>query len=517
MNEAPSGTVGDALLASLADHADYIFANTGTDHPSLIEAYARAEAEGLPAPIAMAVPHENLAACMAYGHTMISGRPQAVLVHVGVGTANALIGLLDARRERVPMLLMAGRTPILESGARGARTRYIHWGQELFDQAGMVREAVKWDYELRRPEQLEDTIARAFSIATSAPAGPVYLTLPREVLAGPASGNTRSWPQALATPPAPDPAALEAAARILAAAERPLVVTASVGRDPAAVPALADLAERCALPVVSFFSRNLCFAATHAMHLGYEPGPLLAEADTVPVLECDVPWIPSLQGPPDDAKIIHLGLDPLFGDYPTRGFRTDLEITANPATALPQLADAMAAHAGTTRIDERRTRLAAVRDALRASWQADLERQSESRPIHPAWLSHCLEQARDDDAIVINEVGLLPQYLNMTRPGSYFSPSPAGGLGWGLGAALGAKLAAPEREVIAAVGDGSYMFGNPTPAHYISRAHDLPVLFVVANNSGWGAVRAATRAMYPGGVALKRNQVPLTALEPSPD
>lgn len=156
MNEAPSGTVGDALLASLADHADYIFANTGTDHPSLIEAYARAEAEGLPAPIAMAVPHENLAACMAYGHTMISGRPQAVLVHVGVGTANALIGLLDARRERVPMLLMAGRTPILESGARGARTRYIHWGQELFDQAGMVREAVKWDYELRRPEQLED-------------------------------------------------------------------------------------------------------------------------------------------------------------------------------------------------------------------------------------------------------------------------------------------------------------------------------------------------------------------------
>ena len=172
---------------------------------------------------------------------------------------------------------------------------------------------------------------------------------------------------------------------------------------------------------------------------------------------------------------------------------------------------------GPTRIDERRTRLAAVRDELRASWQADLERQSESRPIHPAWLSHCLEEARDDDAIVINEVGLLPQHLNMSRPGSYFSPSPAGGLGWGLGAARGAKLAAPEREVIAAVGDGSYMFGNPTPAHYISRAHDLPVLFVVANNSGWGAVRAATRAMYPGGVALKRNQVPLTALEPSPD
>ena len=154
------------MLAGLADHVDYIFANTGTDHPSLIEAFARAEGAGRATPTAIAVPHENLAACMAYGHTMISGRPQAVLVHVGVGTANALVGLLDAKRERVPMLLMAGRTPVLESGAHGARTRYIHWGQELFDQAGIVREAVKWDYELRRPEQLGAVIGRAFSIAT---------------------------------------------------------------------------------------------------------------------------------------------------------------------------------------------------------------------------------------------------------------------------------------------------------------------------------------------------------------
>lgn len=343
------------------------------------------------------------------------------------------------------------------------------------------------------------------------------MTPPREVLAGAPASDDKVLPLAPATAPAADPTALEQAATALAAAKRPLIITASVGRDPRAVPALKNLAERFAMPVVSFFARNLCFPADHAMHLGYEVDPLLAEADAVLVLECDVPWIPSLQGPPADAKIIHLGVDPLFRDYPTRGFRTDLAVTADPVIALPQLADAMATRVDEEQIEARRMHLAAARDELRASWKTDLDEQAKIRPIHPAWLTHCLDQVHDEDAIIVNEVGLLPQHLNLNCPGTYFSPSPAGGLGWGLGAALGAKLAAPEREVIAAVGDGSYMFGNPTPAHYISRAHDLPILFVIANNSGWGAVRAATRAMYPSGVALKRNQIPLTALEPSPD
>ena len=219
--------------------------------------------------------------------------------------------------------------------------------------------------------------------------------------------------------------------------KRPLIITASVGRDPRAVPALKNLAERFAMPVVSFFARNLCFPADHAMHLGYEVDPLLAEADAVLVLECDVPWIPSLQGPPADAKIIHLGVDPLFRDYPTRGFRTDLAVTADPVIALPQLADAMATRVDEEQIEARRMHLAAARDELRASWKTDLDEQAKIRPIHPAWLTHCLDQVHDEDAIIVNEVGLLPQHLNLNCPETYFSPSPAGGLGWGLGAALG--------------------------------------------------------------------------------
>ena len=105
------------------------------------------------------------------------------MVHVTVGTANAACGIITAARSQVPMLFTAGRTPITEEGLPGARDLYIHWAQESFDQAAMVREYVKWDYELRTPVQLEAVVDRAFELMLAEPRGPVYLTLPREVLA----------------------------------------------------------------------------------------------------------------------------------------------------------------------------------------------------------------------------------------------------------------------------------------------------------------------------------------------
>ena len=519
----PSGeTVAGRLLARLGRHVDYIFANTGTDFPPIIEALARAEAKGGDAdgarlPTAIAVPHENVAVGMAYGHTMVSGRPQAVMVHVNVGTANAVCGLINASRARVPMLLAAGRSPYHETGAHGARNRTIQWAQEMFDQAGLVREAVKWDYELSRGEHVEAVIDRAIAVALSEPMGPVYLTMPREVLAEPGDAAAAPPAAAPAMPPGPNPAAIDEAAAILADAQRPLIVTGNAGRSAAGFDALARLAGRHAIPVVSFFARSLCIASDHPMNLGYDPGPLLAEADAVLAVECDVPWIPSLQGPPAGCRVIHLGVDPLFSRYPVRSFPCDLAIDAAPELALPALDTALSGQAvDTDTIAARRAALAARAAELRAGWQRAAAESRGDRPIGVAWLSHCIDRVVDENTIVINELGLSPAQLTLQRPGSYFGLSPAGGLGWGLGAALGAKLAAPDKLVIASVGDGAYMFGNPTPAHYVSRAHDLPVLTIVSNNAGWGAVRAATRAMYPDGAAQQRNAMPLTALDPMP-
>ena len=130
----------------------------------------------------MLVPHENLAVAMAHGAYVITGRPQAVMVHVNVGTGNTINNLVNLSRDRVPLILAAGRTPITEKGSFGSRSRQIHWGQEMFDQGGMVRELVKWDYELRTPGQVADVVARAHEVAMSVPRGPVYLVLPREPL-----------------------------------------------------------------------------------------------------------------------------------------------------------------------------------------------------------------------------------------------------------------------------------------------------------------------------------------------
>ena len=114
-------------------------------------------------------------------------------------------------------------------------------------------------------------------------------------------------------------------------------------------------------------------------------------------------------------------------------------------------------------------------------------------------------------------MGVPADHLEINAPRSYMRESTAGGLGFGLGAALGAKLVAPEREVIAVVGDGSYMFGNPTPAHFMARAQTLGTLTVINNNQRWQAVHNATVGMYPDGVASNAPEMPLTALVPSPE
>ena len=188
----------------------------------------------------MTVPHENVAMAMAHGYYRIAGKPAAVMVHVTVGTANAINGLINAARDNVPVLLAAGRTPITETGSIASRNRSIHWGQEAFDQGGMVREYVKWDYELRDGQPVEAVVDRALDIAMSEPRGPVYLTLPREVLAGPAVNVAPRAPCARSASLAPEPAraAIEEAAALIAKAEFPLIVTSSVGRVPAAVGAL---------------------------------------------------------------------------------------------------------------------------------------------------------------------------------------------------------------------------------------------------------------------------------------
>ena len=505
----------EALLRALADHgADYFFCNTGTDFPPIVEAFSRAGKTNAKVPKPILVPHENLAVAMAHGVYLMNGHPQAVMVHTTAGTANTLNNLINLSRDRVPLILAAGRTPITEKGSFGSRNRPIQWGQEMFDQAGMLREMVKWDYELRVPAQTGDVVARAVEVAMAHPRGPVYLMLPREPLAAALSepiGPTKPRPQAAEAHPDPSPVAT--LAEWIAAAERPLIITAALPAN--AVPALGALADRCAIPVVTHNPRTVCLPSSHPMHFGFEPGALLTDADLVIVLENDVPWMPHLQHPPAGCRVAHIGEEPFYVRYPMRSFPSDLAVQAGVTNALKALNEAVEPRLqmAEARIAARRARLTERMRTRRAQLAKD---SAPGERISPEYLSRAIGETLGPDAVIFNEYPLRPDHCAREKPGTFFALGPAGGLGWGFGAALGAKLAAPDQFVVATLGDGAYMFGNPTVGHWVASKYSLPILTVVFNNSRYGAVRRATLSMFKDAVAGENDGRLLADLDPAP-
>lgn len=510
-------SAAEGYLALLKQRGiDYLYVNAGTDFAPVIEAYARQEHSGLDFPKYVICAHENLALGMAQGYYLATGRAQAVMVHVSVGSANAVCALMNAARDHTPVLLAAGRTPIFEAGRRGARSIAIHWGQEMFDQAGMLREMVKWDYELRDGQQLPEVIDRALAIAMAPPRGPVYLALPREVLVQPMSAlQVPAMAPAVPTDPAPEPAAVDEILRLIEGARFPVFIVNEAGRDPADVVALGELAERLGVGVVeSNKALFVCLPAEHGLHLGCDVAPVLDEADVLVVLATDVPWIPQLTRPRSGAKVVQVGVDPLYSRIPMRSFPADLAVTASTKAMLAALWQR--APAEMQGAAARRSRLEAFHASVRRTRSERLGKARSGARIDKAMLNAGLDAVKPPEAIVVNEYWADRGLLDFTEPGTYFSNSIAGGLGWGLPAALGVQQAARERLVIAALGDGSYVFANPAACHMVAAAEQLPVLTVILNNRQWNGVKRGTLQVYPNEHAAKQRVMPMSSLEPAP-
>jgi acetolactate synthase-1/2/3 large subunit len=502
----------------------YLFANTGTDHGPLIEALARTAKEDPTDIQPIVVPHEMAAVSMAHGYYNVTQKPQMVLVHTLPGTANALGGVINAHSSNVPLFLVAGRTPITEGELPGGKSQNIHWRQESRDQGNLVREYVKWDYELRTNQNLAAVVSRAYKIAMSEPRGPVYLSLPREWLCEPLE-STQRWsnPLAPATKMQADHASLDKIADLFIAAESPLIVTKYLGRNPDAVPHLVELAESLSIPVVQQLN-YVNFPTDHPLYIGTQTAKHVKNADVIFCVDIDVPWEPpkrDLLRP--DAKIIHLERDPLFTSIPGWSFPVDLPVTGCSEISLPVLnsiikAKLAAGATPKTNSDERRKRIESQHHAMVRELEAGIDAVKNEKPIHPLWLSKCIGDAMDDKTIVINETvtSRLAEAIHLNRPGSLFSTPPAGHLGWGLGAAIGTKLGAPDATVIAAEGDGSYIFGAPTASHFTAQKYGIPFLTVVYNNQAWNASINAARGLYPDGVAQKTRNFPGCDLSPSP-
>jgi acetolactate synthase-1/2/3 large subunit len=516
-------SVAEAFLVLLKDRGvDHFYVGAGTDTAPVIEAYARAAEAGLVLPEPVLIGHENLAIGMAHGFYMVARRPQAVMLHVSVGTANAVCGLFNAIRAQVPLLLAAGRTPWFEQGRAGSRTHEVHWAQEMFDQGAMVRELVKWDYELRDGHHVAEVVDRALGVASTEPRGPVYLTLPREVLAQPHAACRVGGQVPVASAAHPDLEAVLALARALAAAECPVIVCTSSGADPQTVAQLSELADRFGIGVAENRPRYVSFPSSHPLHLGYEMGAVLPHADALLFLETDVPWIPAVATPRPGAFVALAGSDPLFERYPMRSFPSDLCITTNASALLAALGPALEAVGALSQAERRRQRAQAIGAAVRGEIAARAQRdEARGGAISKLFLSRCLEAVRPRDAILVNEYSAVREQMGFEEAGGFFQLPSSGGLGWGLPAALGAQQAAPGRTVICVVGDGAYLFANPAACHHAAAMHGLPVLTVVFNNEGWEGVQKAATGMYPQGHAARqareRRPEPLSSLRPVPD
>ncbi|MEE1556310.1 MAG: thiamine pyrophosphate-binding protein, partial [Alphaproteobacteria bacterium] len=288
-------TVGQALLEILRERG--IECLIGNAFTSIIDGLSKFEAEGKSTLRPVMTPHEQTAVTMAHGFYAVTGRPQAAIVYSTPGTANIAGALVNASKAQIPLIVLAASSALTDDGSmRGARDIHVQWAQESFDQAGMIREYVKWDYELRQPAQLESVINRALEMAMDQPRGPVYISLPRDVIAEALTAVTINTParREVANQRHPDPARLQEAAKILAESKSPLIITSELGRSALAVAGLVELADAGAIEVIEASPVYANFPADHSCHAGYVFGsaihPAIAKADALLVIDCDVPW-----------------------------------------------------------------------------------------------------------------------------------------------------------------------------------------------------------------------------------
>lgn len=510
-------TTGTAFLEALKEAGvSYIFANLGSDHPAVVESVAEGKSSGRDFPAMLTCPNEMVALSAAHGYAQVSGQAQAVIVHVECGT-QALGGAVhNALRGRVPVLIFAGATPYTQEGElTGSRNEWIQWIQDIADQRGIMRNYTKFDYEFRTGRNVKQVVHRALQLATSEPKGPVYLVGAREVMEEeltPVAIDITQWP-----PIAPLAMRAEDAgelAKALAGAKRPLVVTSSVGRNPAAVPELVKLCQHLGIAVLEQSPTCVNYPPDDALYMGNrwsEPyqEPVLAEADVVLVLDSDAPWVPAISKPSGNARIFHIDVDPLKNDIPLWYFGAHRVFQADAATALAQINAVLAGlKADAGKIAERKAHYGAMHDTL--AKELLKREQPNGAHITPEYFTACLRKHIDDNTILLSETitnyPTIANHLKPSRPGSYFL-SGGSSLGWNGGAAIGAKLASPDKTIIALSGDGSFMFSVPSSVHWMARKYQTPFLQIVYRNGGWRSPKMSALAVHPKGFASRANEI----------
>jgi acetolactate synthase-1/2/3 large subunit len=492
----------EAFVQSLnANGIENIFLNPGIDIVPIQGAIAGCRISGKQAPRVILCTHESVAVAAAHGYAMVSGKPQVVAVFQDVGTLQGGGAIVNLQYGRMPIILCAGRNPT---------PNRFNWMQEPFDQRKITRDYVKWDHEVHVDEDFTFVLQEAFRLATTEPSGPVYLSIPREVLTG-RIGNLRVHAP-IAASKATDMARtdFDRAAKILIDAKNPLIMAAYSGRHPQSVLALVELAETLGARVITTDLR-MNFPSTHPLCPGIDAtrgnsyDHYIAEADAFLLVDYDFPGPrPKDVTPRPDAKIIHIDIEPLKRGRPLWGRPADILVEGDSSNLLPALNEFIRRHITTkpdTRFKDRSERLAKEQERLKEEWREKAVNEAGRKPISPEWLCHCINEAMDEDAILVHmapsNADALAHQIRRTKPGTLYSwGDSAGSMGWPLGAALGAKLAAPESTVVTLMGDGGFIYGCPVAALWSAKYYGAPFLTVICNNQSYGSIRRLIRTDY---------------------
>lgn len=477
------------LELAAAYGVDYVFGLPGTSGQEFIGTIA--DQERIRFILAL---HETCVVSMADGHARVTGRPSLAQVSTLPGTANSVGALYDAYRDRSPVVLTSTHVDTKIAG-RDSHTE----GRDLVE---MTKQFTKWSYEVHRADRIPEMLNRAFKVASTPPMGPVYLSLPSNLLGEPITVNNPD-PERFRIVPrmAADHEALTQAARLLAQAERPLIVAGSGVARAEAIEELIQLAEMVAAPVVmeprySFLS----FPTTHPQSFQIperQPSfnlPVWGEPDLILAVGCRLIREYRYLAEPvikPETRCIHIEEDPWeIGKV----FPVDLGIVADAGSALrslieilPKLADI----SNGSRREERLEQIKKAKEQIHAELESRVQADWDVTPISAARLARTMGRLLEQDLLIVNESPTSKDILLANfrfGPGrSYFSNSSGGYLGWGLGAAIGAKLASPNRRVVACLGDGSAMFG--IQGLWTLAKYRVPLLVIVFNNRAYMAVK----------------------------
>ena len=483
-------TAARAYLEVAAAHGvEYIFGLPGTSGQEFIGTIS--EQERVRYILAL---HETCVVSMADGYARVTGRPTLAQVSTLPGTANAVGALYDAYRDRSPVVVTSTQVDTRIVG-RDSHT-------EARDMVELTRQFTKWSCEVQRADRISEALNRAFKVASSPPKGPVYLSLPSDLLAEAVSGEIPQPERYRVVPRiAADPEALREAAGLLAEAKRPLIVAGSGVATAGATAELVRLAEMVVAPVVmeprySFLS----FPTSHPLSFQIPERqvsfklPVWGEPDLIFGVGCrlirEYRYLPEPAIKPE-TRCVHIEEDPWeIGKV----FPVDLGIVADPKSALGALLEIFPAYLDRLNGGRKAERLECLKEAkekVRMELEARAQDGWDETPIHPAQLAREMDRLLGPDVLIVNESPTSKDILTANfefSPGrSYFSNSSGGYLGWGLGAAMGAQLASPGRRVVACLGDGSAMFG--IQGLWTMAKYRIPLLVIVFNNQAYMAVK----------------------------